>query len=58
MDYRTFLLNNYALVCVSKLRYDTNAQEYKLLLHCAESLRCNNIVFINCRRTSCTILTS
>ena len=35
---------------VSKLRCDTHSQEYKLIPHCAESLRHNNIytiVFMN-----------
>ena len=42
MDHRrTFLLYINALAYV-KLRYDSHAQEYTLLLHCAESFRCDN----------------
>ena len=54
MDHRrTFLLNINALACVKRLRYDAHAQEDTLLLHCAESFRCDNtiIVFMNTRRT-------
>ena len=45
MDYRrTFLLNINTLACVKK--YDTHAQEYKLLLHCAESLSLIYILYL------------
>ena len=46
MDHRKTILLNINALSVSKPRYDTHAQEYRLL-HCAESLRLN-IIYIIC----------